>query len=61
VSEVVGLDEEDGTVVLEEIFRLRRHKKKGWLSQNKLAFTGYVPTFIDELLQTGVVSVEALF
>jgi pilus assembly protein CpaF len=61
VSEVVGLDEEDGTVILEEIFRLRRHKKKGWLSQNKLAFTGYVPTFIDELLQTGVVSVEALF
>jgi pilus assembly protein CpaF len=61
ICEVVGLDEDEGVVILEEIYRLRRHKKKGTLTQTKLAFTGYVPTFIDELLQTGVVSLESLF
>jgi pilus assembly protein CpaF len=61
ISEVVGLDDEDGTVLIEEVFRLRRHKKKGRLAQNRLAFTGYVPTFIDDLLATGVVSIDSLF
>jgi Flp pilus assembly CpaF family ATPase len=61
VCEVVGIDDEDGTIIIEEIFRLRRHKKKGALSQTKLAFTGYVPSFIDELIQTNVVTIEGLF
>jgi pilus assembly protein CpaF len=61
ICEVVSLDEEDGTVILEEIYKIRRHKKKGRLAQTKLAFTGFVPTFIDELLQTGIVTIESLF
>jgi len=61
ICEVVGLDEEDGNVIIEEIYQIRRHKKKGRLPETKLAFTGYVPTFVDELLRTGVATIETLF
>jgi Flp pilus assembly CpaF family ATPase/pSer/pThr/pTyr-binding forkhead associated (FHA) protein len=61
ICEVVGLDEENGNVIVEEIYQIRRHKKKGRLPETKLAFTGYVPTFIDDLLRTGVATIETLF
>ena len=61
ICEVVGLDEEDGNVLVEEVYQIRRHKKKGRLPETKLAFTGYVPTFTDDLLRTGVATIETLF
>jgi pilus assembly protein CpaF len=61
ICEVVNLDEETGGVVVEEIYRIRRHKKQGRLTETKLAFTGYVPTFIDDLLRTGIATIETLF
>lgn len=61
ICEVTGLDEESGNVVVEDIYRIRRHKKKGRLTETKLGFTGYVPGFIDELLRTGVATMETLF
>ena len=61
ICEVVGLDEESGNVIVEEVYRIRRHKKLGRLTETKLAFTGYVPTFIDDLLRTGIASIEKLF
>lgn len=61
ICEVVGLDEENGNVIVEEIYQIRRHKKKGRLPETKLAFTGYVPTFIDDLLRTGIATIETLF
>ena len=61
ICEVVGLDEETGAVIVEEIYRIRRHKKQGRLTETKLAFTGYVPTFIDDLLRTGIATIETLF
>jgi Flp pilus assembly CpaF family ATPase len=61
ICEVVGLDEENGNVIVEEVYRIRRHKKQGRLTETKLAFTGYVPTFIDELLRTGIATIDKLF
>jgi pilus assembly protein CpaF len=61
ICEVVGLDEESGNVVVEDIYQIRRHKKKGRLTETKLGFTGYVPTFTDELLRTGTATIETLF
>jgi hypothetical protein len=48
ICEVVGIEEEDGIVIIEEIYKIRRHKKKGRLAQTRAAFTGFVPTFINE-------------
>lgn len=61
ISEVVEFDEETGTVIVEEIYQIRRHKKKGRLQETKLSFTGFVPTFVDDLLRTGVATIETLF
>ncbi|HKR22501.1 MAG TPA: ATPase, T2SS/T4P/T4SS family [Pyrinomonadaceae bacterium] len=61
ICEVVGLDEESGAIIVEEVYRIRKHKKQGRLTETKLAFTGYVPTFIDDLLRTGVATIDALF
>jgi Flp pilus assembly CpaF family ATPase len=61
ICEVVGLDEENGNVIVEEVYQIRRHKKKGRLPETKLAFTGYVPTFVDELLRTGIATIETIF
>jgi Flp pilus assembly CpaF family ATPase len=61
ICEVVGLDEENGNVIVEEVYRIRRHKKQKHLTETKLAFTGYVPTFVDDLLRTGLATIEKLF
>ncbi len=61
ICEVVGLDEDTGSVIVEEIYVIRRHKKKGRFTETKLAFTGYVPTFVDDLLRTGIATIDTLF
>jgi len=61
ICEVLGFDEEEGIVVIEEVFALQRRKGHKGLAHGRLAFTGYVPTFIDELLETDQVSLETLF
>ncbi len=61
ICEVGNLDEETGSIIVEEIYRIRRHKKQGRLTETKLAFSGYVPTFIDDLLRTGIATMETLF
>jgi len=53
ISEVVGMDEESGTVILEDIYEYRRLKSKSAVSQARLVFTGYVPSFFDEILLAG--------
>lgn len=50
VCEVVEFDEEDGTVIVEEIFGWGdRHLDKSRISIPTLQFTGYVPNFYGEL------------
>ena len=48
-------------MIVEEVYMIRRHKKKGRLPETKLAFTGYVPSFIDDLLRTEIATIEKLF
>lgn len=56
ICEVVGLDEETGTVIVEEIYKLSGNKQQG-----NLVFTGYVPTFIDDLLDLKIATIDMLF
>jgi Flp pilus assembly CpaF family ATPase/pSer/pThr/pTyr-binding forkhead associated (FHA) protein len=46
IAEVLGYDAEEGTVVLEDIFRLGDE-------ESELRFTGYLPTFIDDMERSG--------
>jgi pilus assembly protein CpaF len=63
VAEVVEFDEESQSIIVEEIFCFRRRNKKRLvqLQISELAFTGYVPTFIDELTATRLFSIEEMF
>ena len=57
ISEVVGYDTTEGEIVMEDIFSLVE------LDENnaQLRFTGYLPTFTDQLLRAGNISLEDLF
>ena len=61
VCEVVEFDEEEGAIALEEIYQLRRNRKKIKMSDWELEFTGYVPNFLEDLLATKTVMLESLF
>ena len=52
ISEIVGSDPETGTVLTNDIF-----EEDG----GELYFTGYLPSFIDDLVRKGHVELEALF
>jgi len=56
VSEVVGYDSEEDEMVIEDIFTFRRlgHDERGRTTGEWLA-TGYVPSFMPELIEMGVV------
>ena len=54
IAEVVGVDEKTNQMITHPIYKFPRNG-------NRLRFTGYVPTFVEELLKTGVVTAEALF
>jgi Flp pilus assembly CpaF family ATPase len=54
ICEIVGFDEEEGSIVIEEIFNFRKRKGSGGITTTRLSFTGYVPTFFEALLSTGV-------
>src|SRR5262249_49373061 len=59
ICEVVGFDEVDGAVIIEEIFKLPQRARKTHRAAGELAFTGYIPTFIEELLQVDGLTVES--
>jgi len=61
VCEVVDFDDDSGEVIVEEIYHFRRRKTKHGPTLSKLAFTGYVPTFIDELMDTKLVTIASMF
>ncbi|MBI1353560.1 MAG: hypothetical protein GC160_04385 [Acidobacteria bacterium] len=60
ISEVLGIEEEDGELVIEQIFRYRKRKTDQMLPPRRLVFTGHVPSFMPELLDVGA-KVECLF
>src|SRR5215470_2389609 len=61
ICEVVDFDEVDGSVIIEEIFNLPRDGRKTRRPASEMAFTGYIPTFIQELLNVDGLTVESIF
>jgi pilus assembly protein CpaF len=57
ISEVVGYDQEEEAVVMEDIFTMAEAPGE----KPELRFTGYLPTFIDQMLRHGEVELEDLF
>ncbi len=57
ISEVMGIDEETGNVTLEPIF-VYRFGEKGTA---ELLPTGFMPSFITDLLAQGIISIEEFF
>lgn len=57
ISEVAGIDEESGALIVEDIFRyIDQGKGKG-----RYVHTGYMPSFTQELMIKGVLELGAFF
>lgn len=61
LAEVVGIDEEDGTLIIEEIYAFQKNRKRVRVNEYELVFTGYIPGFLDELIEKGDVSLDKIF
>jgi pilus assembly protein CpaF len=59
ITEVVGMDEEDGTIILEDIFVDRPNPDLP--AGGELTYTGYMPTFLPELVARGYVKLDKIF
>ncbi len=57
VSEVVGIDPTSGTIILEDVYRLRATGSDS-PGQAMLRHTGYIPAFVEDLIDQGVLDVE---
>ena len=57
ISEVVGYDFDDDAVIVEEVFTLATPDN----GPPELRFTGYLPSFIEQVLRHGDVKLEELF
>lgn len=58
ISEVVGIDEQSGEILLEDIFHYSSFMQG---EQATLVHTGYVPTFAEDLIERDILSLESLF
>ena len=58
ISEVAGLDKDEGTIIVEDIFTRPAVGEKG-RARGELIHTGYIPIFSKELLQKGLLTVDA--
>ena len=57
ISEVIGYDHETQEVIVEDVFNMSEPDE----GPPELRFTGYLPTFIEQLLRHGDVKLEELF
>lgn len=53
VCQVTGIDEESGSVLIEEVFGFRKGRSGTVNAATPLSFTGYIPSFFGELLEAG--------
>jgi pilus assembly protein CpaF len=58
ISEVAGLDRDEGTIVVENIFVRPAGGPKG-RARGELMHTGYIPMFAQDLLSKGLLTVDA--
>jgi Flp pilus assembly CpaF family ATPase/pSer/pThr/pTyr-binding forkhead associated (FHA) protein len=54
ISEVIGIDPDSSSVLLEDVFLMRAHKEQ----DQALRHTGYIPQFAQELINKGFLGVE---
>ncbi len=59
ITEVVGMDEEEGVVILEDIFVDRMDPASP--GGRQLVYTGYVPTFLGDLIDRKQIDLEKIF
>ena len=57
ISQIVGYDTEDARLIIEDIFRLVERPD----GDHELCFTGFLPTFIEGLIEKGDVKLEEIF
>ncbi|MDB4261617.1 ATPase, T2SS/T4P/T4SS family [bacterium] len=57
ISEIVGYDHDAEEVIIEDVFNMAEGKD----GKPELRFTGYLPSFIEQLLSHGEVKLEELF
>ncbi len=60
ICEVVGIDDETGRPIIEEIYQIRHNRKKIRFNDMEQVFTGYIPSFIDSLTTRGGLRIETL-
>jgi pilus assembly protein CpaF len=58
ISEVAGLDKDEGTIVVEDIFTREVAGGKG-RERGDLTHTGYIPVFAKDLLYKGLLTIDA--
>jgi pilus assembly protein CpaF len=58
ISEVAGLDRDEGTIVVEDIFLRAAGGHKG-RARGDLMHTGYIPVFAQDLLTKGLLTIDA--
>jgi hypothetical protein len=58
ISEVIGIDPETQRILTEDIFRLRRTRTGDYAEGGRLAHTGYLPEFAEELIDKGFMGIE---
>ena len=58
ISEVAGLDKDEGTIVVEDIFVRPMQGEKGRV-RGELMHTGYIPVFAKDLLYKGLLTIDA--
>jgi Flp pilus assembly CpaF family ATPase len=58
ISEVAGLDKDEGDIIIEDIFTRPSIGEKG-RARGELIHTGYIPNFAKDLLHKGLLTVDA--
>jgi pilus assembly protein CpaF len=53
VCEVMGIESDTGSIIVEEVYAYRKRKSTGPFTRPALVFTGYVPSFFEQLLDAG--------
>ena len=60
ISEVTGIDEERGNIIIEDIFIYKISATNNILA-GKHIHTGYIPTFIEEMLTKNIIQLDTFF
>ncbi len=57
ISEITGIDENTGEIITEDVFKLRQIAG----GESQIYHTGYIPTFVQELLDKEIMTLDTFF